>query len=243
MNHDQLQPSSSSGNPSSSLPSTSTLNPSSSHAQIATASSATDSLPRPPPSPFEELLASSDLPPPGPDHYAARRALWWSSPLNKEDPRPANIPPRLAAFLNQEGALENDQLWKNGLEKLWKVLMSGNRLKTSIPLHLAVRRFRMICACQIDLIILRDPCLQVRVVQAGWVRDGTWPQGGVAPEPDDILELVQDSRYVYPPLATGPHSEYVESVPSPQTTEAATSFPPSITPTDMSMEEGMEGDG
>lgn len=93
----------------------------------------------PEPSPFEQLLASSHLPPTGPAHFAARRALWWSSPLNKENPSVTTISPRLQAFLDQEGAIENERLWKSGFEGLWKGIMSGGHMKKPIPLRLAVR--------------------------------------------------------------------------------------------------------
>lgn len=80
-------------------------------------------------------------------------------------------------------------------------------------------------------------------MQAGWIRDGTWPRGAVAPEPDDVLESAQEPEYIYSSMMANAPPEFTESVPSPQTTEALASFPPSMTPTDASMGEGGQGDG
>lgn len=60
------------------------------------------------------------------------------------------------------GAVDNDQAWKDGIEKVWKGLVNGGRLKRSLPLTLVIK-----------------------VIHAGWLRDpDTWPSGAVAPDSD-----------------------------------------------------------
>ncbi|ETW83825.1 hypothetical protein HETIRDRAFT_449454 [Heterobasidion irregulare TC 32-1] len=130
------------------------------------------------PSAFEKLLASEDLPPPGPDHFHARRALWLT-PLSV--PRPPSPPSaseahtRLEELLNKPGALENNDVWQAGLGKVWKSLVSGGRLKQLLPLKLVIK-----------------------ILYAGWLRDGTWPENAAAVETDDFFS----PAHVYP----HPHS-------------------------------------
>lgn len=156
----------------------------------------TCSDPPSPPSAFEKLLASEDLPPPGPDHFHARRALWLT-PLSV--PRPPSPPSaseahtRLEELLNKPGALENNDVWQAGLGKVWKSLVSGGRLKQLLPLKLVVR---------IIYLILMRACLltlcQIKILYAGWLRDGTWPENAAAVENDDFFS----PAHVYP----HPHS-------------------------------------
>lgn len=90
-------------------------------------------------SPFEERLATSDLPPPGAQHFAARRALWWtpgSNPPSATEPNPSRR--RLEALLSQPGALEDDQVWDTGVDRVWRGLLGGAKLKHRLPLALVV---------------------------------------------------------------------------------------------------------
>ena len=32
------------------------------------------------------------------------------------------------------------------------------------------------------------------MLQAGWIRDGTWPRGGIAPDPDDVLMMDEEGQ-------------------------------------------------
>ncbi|KAL6299720.1 hypothetical protein BKA93DRAFT_741931 [Sparassis latifolia] len=115
---------------------------------------------------FEALLKTADLPLPGPAYFCARRALWWAP-----GPCPAQVvetsPSRrkLENLLNEGGAEESKQVWDAGLAKVWESLVSGVRLKKRLPLSMVIK-----------------------ILKAGWIQDGTWPRGGVAPEPDDVLE-------------------------------------------------------
>ncbi|KAI1786701.1 hypothetical protein LXA43DRAFT_975674 [Ganoderma leucocontextum] len=114
-------------------------------------------------SPFEERLATAGLPPPGADHFAARRALWWmpgSSPPCPTEPNPSRR--RLEALLAKPGALEDDEVWGAGVDRVWRGVTGGAKLKHRLPLALVIR-----------------------ILQAGWIHEGTWPKGAVAPESDD----------------------------------------------------------
>lgn len=83
---------------------------------------------------------------------------------------------------------------------------------------------------------------QIRVLQAGWIRDGTWPQGVAAPDPDDILESALAPEYIYSSIMSG-HSqtEFANSATSSQTPEMLTGFPPFLPPRDMSFGENARG--
>lgn len=131
---------------------------------------------------FEQLLESSDLPEPGPAYFEARRALWHTPIPHDQQPEPLATSvsrQRLEELLNtHEGKLDEDDVWYNGLDKVWKGLITGARLKRRLPLRYLIQ-----------------------ILQAGWVRDGTWPKGGVAPDPDDELEPTQEATDV-PSAAT-----------------------------------------
>lgn len=91
---------------------------------------------------FEELMQITDLPPPGPDHYAARRALWLNppSPPLRREPQPfSSSRQRLENMLLQPGALTDDDTWKHGIEKVWKVLSAGGKFKRRLPMRIVVR--------------------------------------------------------------------------------------------------------
>lgn len=79
------------------------------------------------------------LPPPGPDHYAARRARWLASPHTP--PQPRRTPPshaRLQRLLNNPDP-HSDPVWNRGIDQVWKGLDKGNRLKHRLPMSLVVR--------------------------------------------------------------------------------------------------------
>ena len=91
---------------------------------------------------FQERLATSSLPPPGADHFAARRALWLSP--GPSPPRPTEANPsrqKLEALLTSPNALEDDQIWDTGVNKVWRGLIGGARLKRRLPLALVVSVF------------------------------------------------------------------------------------------------------
>jgi hypothetical protein len=93
-----------------------------------------------PPNTFDSILASSNLPPPGPDHYAARRALWLTPrfPASSRSLQPSTSRKRLEKVLSAPNAVESNAAWKNGIEDVWKGLSSGGRLKRRLPMSLIV---------------------------------------------------------------------------------------------------------
>jgi len=90
-----------------------------------------------PPAPrtFQSLLTSATLPPPGPEYFAARRALW--------------ITPTAASRLT---------LQKPGSEVSDTVL---------VPLRTAIK-----------------------IVHAGWRRDGTWPDNAAVVDDDNFFGTI-----------------------------------------------------
>lgn len=90
---------------------------------------------------FEKLMDTTNLPEPGPEYFEARRALWHlPSPQYEGDNR--TIPPnrrRLEDILQKyDGKLDEDEVWHSGLDKVWKGLVTGARLKTKMPLRYLV---------------------------------------------------------------------------------------------------------
>lgn len=84
------------------------------------------------------ISSNPDLPPPGPAHYAARRALWLTPTNIPRRCSPSSSRQRLEHVLSEQGAVNSEQAWKNGIEKVWKGLVNGGRLKRSLPLSLVV---------------------------------------------------------------------------------------------------------
>ena len=84
---------------------------------------------------FPHLLAHANLPQPGPEYFAARRALW-TTPTAAS--RLGQTPPisrvRLETLLDEPGALERPDVWDTGLKRVWKGLVEGGRLKNFLPL-------------------------------------------------------------------------------------------------------------
>ncbi|KAF9488617.1 hypothetical protein BDN71DRAFT_1403016 [Pleurotus eryngii] len=132
---------------------------------------------------FDERLNSFILPQPGPEYYATRRALWLSRPEQAQSqeqpqtPHPAGIQ-KLAKALSALGAVQDDRLWKQSLNKIWKGFSSGASLVERLPMRVVVR-----------------------IVHAAWLRDSTWPANAQAPEPDDELPPDADTtKQATPPL-------------------------------------------
>lgn len=93
-----------------------------------------------PPSRFDELLASSDLPDPGPAHFVARRALWLQPTAKRSPHRPRLLRPNLQTLL--EGppeSLYEESNWDGGVGKICERLLSGESLSSRLPLKYVVR--------------------------------------------------------------------------------------------------------
>jgi hypothetical protein len=94
---------------------------------------------------FEDSLSTASLPPPGPAHYLARRALWLApAPEPPLPPVPSTSRQRLEQLLSIPGAVENEEVWKAGVEKVWKGLVAGGRLKRRLPMNLVVCSYVLI---------------------------------------------------------------------------------------------------
>lgn len=89
---------------------------------------------------FERRIAGASLPPPGPSHYTARRQLWLEKTgASPPPPVPSTSRQRLEQLLSMPGAATNDEVWKSGVERVWKGLVTGGRLKRRLPMTLVVR--------------------------------------------------------------------------------------------------------
>ncbi|KAF8484842.1 hypothetical protein DFH94DRAFT_643924 [Russula ochroleuca] len=124
--------------------------------------------PQRPPSTFAHLLAHADLPKPGPEHFAARRALWTTpTATSRLGQAPSISRVRLEDLLNEPGALERPDAWEAGLNKVWKALVDGGRLKNFLPLRAVVK-----------------------ILYAGWRRDGTWPENTTVVDEDNFFGTI-----------------------------------------------------
>ncbi|KAF8138480.1 hypothetical protein EV363DRAFT_1252136 [Boletus edulis] len=111
------------------------------------------------------------LPPPGPDHYTARRARWLASTDTLPPPRHVPQPhARLQCLLNHPDP-HTDPVWNHGIDKVWNGLAKGNRLKHRLPMDLVIK-----------------------VIHAAWRRDPeTWPEDAVAPDSDESRAITSTS--------------------------------------------------
>ncbi|KAH7914409.1 hypothetical protein BJ138DRAFT_1143959 [Hygrophoropsis aurantiaca] len=120
------------------------------------------------------ILSTPDLPPPGPEHYAARRALWLTPTKLPQRSSQSSSRQRLEHLLHSSNAVYSEAAWKGGVDKVWKGLIGGGRLKRRLPMALVLK-----------------------VVHAGWLRDpDTWPSGAVGPESDD--DFLGDRAPMFP---------------------------------------------
>jgi hypothetical protein len=88
---------------------------------------------------WAHVLAHEDLPPPGPDHFAARRALWTTpTAASRLGQAPSTSCIRLENLLDEPGAIERPDVWDAGLDRVWKGLIGGGRLKNFLPLRAVV---------------------------------------------------------------------------------------------------------
>ncbi|KAF9780030.1 hypothetical protein BJ322DRAFT_1112714 [Thelephora terrestris] len=106
---------------------------------------------------------------PGISYFNARRELWLNG--KKKVPRPGEPPAsitRLEAMVRDPRALRSNTVWEAGLGRISKRLIDGGRLKYNLPMHLLIK-----------------------ILYAGWIRDGTWPPDAQAPESDGFLAQAQ----------------------------------------------------
>lgn len=87
---------------------------------------------------FELLLETADLPEPGPAHFAARQRLW-RVPIPHASNARAQHPVFERFLMRRGGRIDSDETWRAGLDKVWKGIMSGAKLKQNMPLNYLVR--------------------------------------------------------------------------------------------------------
>ncbi|KIM46382.1 hypothetical protein M413DRAFT_24115 [Hebeloma cylindrosporum] len=156
---------------------------------------------------FDQILQAASLPEPGPDYYAARRRIWLTPTRAIPPPPPASSSrQRLENLFNSNGPsiVYSHEAWRNGLEKVWKGLSSGVRLKYKLPLNIVIK-----------------------IIHASWVRDKVWPVGMQAPESDEeqqpdeaplpIFDTLSTSSSSLPTaFSTFTNSEVMETMPPPR---------------------------
>lgn len=121
---------------------------------VVTPSTARPALPATCPmplSPFEQRLAATDTPSSGPELFHVRRELWREPTQYLPDPAQPNASRRrLENIMATPGALESDETWGAGIDRVWNGLVGGARLKHRLPLALVVRVAVIFlhCTCQ-----------------------------------------------------------------------------------------------
>ncbi|KAH9049125.1 hypothetical protein EDB84DRAFT_1454218 [Lactarius hengduanensis] len=98
---------------------------------------------------FQSLLATADLPSPGPDYFAARRALWITPTAASRLDQTTS-----ASLIKRDGPLENPGASESA--EVWE-----DRL---LPLRAVIK-----------------------IVHAGWRRDGTWPDNAIVVDEDNFF--------------------------------------------------------
>jgi len=84
---------------------------------------------------------------------------------------------RISDLLASPGAAESEEIWNRGLSVLWRGLVTGSKFKKPLPLDIVIK-----------------------ILYAGWIRDGTWPAGATIP-PSPPLD--PKALEPFPPLHPG----------------------------------------
>ncbi|KAJ6598895.1 hypothetical protein DFH09DRAFT_17957 [Mycena vulgaris] len=122
--------------------------------------------------------ASSSEPLSGVDFYNARRARWLTPTLPPRPPESSSSRRKLEQVLSAPDALTSDDVWFGSVEKIWKGLGAGGRLKRRLPMRLVIK-----------------------IIHSAWLRDQTWPAGATAPDPDDELGDAPPAPIIHPASA------------------------------------------
>ena len=91
-------------------------------------------------------------------------------------------------MLDEPGALERPDVWEAGLNKVWKGLVEGGRLKKFLPLRAVVCLPFPLVSLFLFLSTLLG--LQVKILYAGWRRDGTWPDNATVVDEDNFFGTI-----------------------------------------------------
>ncbi|KAI0092046.1 hypothetical protein BDY19DRAFT_928102 [Irpex rosettiformis] len=121
-----------------------------------------------PPSAFERLLESSQLPDPGPEYFVIRRELWLTPQTKPTKRAPPSSARTMTAQLQSllEGPVEDlykESNWNGGIGKICeRILVKKETLSQRLPLrHL------------------------IKLLQASWVVEDLWPKGQTVPSSSD----------------------------------------------------------
>lgn len=91
---------------------------------------------------FDDLLAKSDLPEPGPAYFQARRALWLTPMPNESAHTTKPLNPNLRALLEgRTEALYEESNWNGGVGRICERVLSGEPLSNKLPLQYLVCPF------------------------------------------------------------------------------------------------------
>ncbi|CDZ96264.1 Domain of unknown function DUF4050 [Phaffia rhodozyma] len=115
--------------------------------------------------------------------FHQRRAAWLALPASRNERKEQKSPGRLGLLeevLDElpEGNIPDD-IWKGGLEGVWRGLIGGRRLANPMPLPTVIK-----------------------VLKAGWIKDGTWPTNyitGPSSSPPLIPPLSAVEQPIIPP--------------------------------------------
>jgi hypothetical protein len=91
-------------------------------------------------------------------------------------------------LLNEPGALERPDAWEAGLNKVWKALVDGGRLKNFLPLRAVVCQKKFHVSALFLIVTLLG--VQVKILYAGWRRDGTWPENTTVVDEDNFFGTI-----------------------------------------------------
>jgi len=102
----------------------------------------------------------------------------------------------LESLLDEPGALELPSVWDAGLNKVWNGLIGGSRLKSFLPLRAVVS----IPSHAFNVFVVTLLGLQVKILYAGWRRDGTWPDNATVVDDDNFFGTIESKANSEPKL-------------------------------------------
>jgi len=121
------------------------------------------------------FVENHSLPPPGPEHYHARREIWRTAPIKASTEHPpteesATPTPteKISAMIASASSIASEDLWNRGLRTLSQGLLEGHRLRKPLGMDVVIK-----------------------ILHATWLRDGTWPSATINPPfSDDEMPVV-----------------------------------------------------
>jgi hypothetical protein len=91
------------------------------------------------------FVENHSLPPPGPEHYHARREIWRTAPIKASTEHPpteesATPTPteKISAMIASASSIASEDLWNRGLRTLSQGLLEGHRLRKPLGMDVVV---------------------------------------------------------------------------------------------------------